>query len=92
MKFTYAVGCDVGKLSFHYCILKPSGQRIYESMMNNDQDSIQGFIEQIKSLLSLDSLSDCLLCMEFRRLGFLYGSFGNMPIDHNSCWGQEPHE
>ena len=65
MKFTYAVGCDVGKLSFHYCILKPSGQRIYESMMNNDQDSIQGFIEQIKSLLSLDSLSDCLLCMEY---------------------------
>ena len=56
MKFTYAVGCDVGKLSFHYCILKPSGQRIYESMMNNDQDSIQGFIEQIKSLLSLARL------------------------------------
>lgn len=64
MNFTIAIGCDVGKGKLHFCIVKTSGERIYESDILNKDKHILDFIKELKSLLVEDSFSQCMLCME----------------------------
>lgn len=64
MDFIYAVGVDMGKDHFYYCVVNRSGDRIYEASCENNELGISSFTTQLLEQLSVSTLSDLLLCTE----------------------------
>lgn len=64
MKFTFSVGCDVGKEKLFLCIVDVHGKCIYEVNIKNKDEAITAFIKQLKKRLELIDLAPVLLCME----------------------------